>query len=137
LAITSPTSGGRSVGIVRSRTQTMEFSFFSVRLTLSYPNTCLIIARAHVSKFDGHLLWDPSRNRVRPDTRLQIKECNNQHVPRPSSYVQFCTLTLEVCTTVATLYSSVQRHVNLDDSKNKIVKLESSAEPEMKEIISN
>jgi hypothetical protein len=27
LAITSPTSGRRSVGIVRSRTQTMEFSF--------------------------------------------------------------------------------------------------------------
>jgi hypothetical protein len=27
LAITSPTSGGRSVGIVHSRTQTMEFSF--------------------------------------------------------------------------------------------------------------
>jgi hypothetical protein len=28
LATTSPTSGGRSVGIVRSRTQTMEFVFF-------------------------------------------------------------------------------------------------------------
>jgi hypothetical protein len=28
LAIASPTSGGRPVGIVRSRTQTMEFSFF-------------------------------------------------------------------------------------------------------------
>jgi hypothetical protein len=28
LAITSPTSAGRSVGIVRSRTQTMEFLFF-------------------------------------------------------------------------------------------------------------
>jgi hypothetical protein len=27
-SIKSPTSGGRSVGIVRSRTQTMEFSFF-------------------------------------------------------------------------------------------------------------
>jgi hypothetical protein len=26
LALTSPTSGGRSVGKVRSRTQTMEFS---------------------------------------------------------------------------------------------------------------
>jgi hypothetical protein len=26
LAVTSPTSGGRSVGIVRSRTKTMEFS---------------------------------------------------------------------------------------------------------------
>jgi hypothetical protein len=30
LAITSPTSGGRSVGIVRSRTQTMEFFFIGV-----------------------------------------------------------------------------------------------------------
>jgi hypothetical protein len=29
LAITSRTSGGRSVGIVRSRTQTMEFLFFN------------------------------------------------------------------------------------------------------------
>jgi hypothetical protein len=29
LALTSPTSGGRSVGIVRSRTQATEFSFFS------------------------------------------------------------------------------------------------------------
>jgi hypothetical protein len=27
LALTSPTSGGRSVGIVRSQTQTIEFSF--------------------------------------------------------------------------------------------------------------
>jgi hypothetical protein len=27
LAITSPTSGGRPIGTVRSRTQTMEFSF--------------------------------------------------------------------------------------------------------------
>jgi hypothetical protein len=31
LAITSPTSGGRSIGIVRSRTQTMEFRFFNER----------------------------------------------------------------------------------------------------------
>jgi hypothetical protein len=29
LALTSPTSDGRSVGIVRSRTQATEFSFFS------------------------------------------------------------------------------------------------------------
>jgi hypothetical protein len=28
LAITSPASGDHSIGIVRSRTQTMEFSFF-------------------------------------------------------------------------------------------------------------
>jgi hypothetical protein len=32
LALTSPTSGGRSVGIVLSRTQATEFSFFSFRL---------------------------------------------------------------------------------------------------------
>jgi hypothetical protein len=30
LALTSPTSGGRSVGIVRSRTKAMEFSFLVV-----------------------------------------------------------------------------------------------------------
>jgi hypothetical protein len=31
LALTSPTSGGRSVGIVRLRTQAMEFSFLFLR----------------------------------------------------------------------------------------------------------
>jgi hypothetical protein len=36
LAITSPTSGGRSVGTVRSRTQTMEFSFFYNILLLMF-----------------------------------------------------------------------------------------------------
>jgi hypothetical protein len=30
LALTSPTSGGRSIGIARSRTQATEFSFFFV-----------------------------------------------------------------------------------------------------------
>jgi hypothetical protein len=35
LALTSPTSGGRSVGIVRSRTHATEFSFF---LTFSWIN---------------------------------------------------------------------------------------------------
>jgi hypothetical protein len=33
LALTSPTSGGRSVGIVRSRTQATEFSFFMTSVT--------------------------------------------------------------------------------------------------------
>jgi hypothetical protein len=32
VALTSPTSGGRSVGIVRSRTQTMEFSLLGAQL---------------------------------------------------------------------------------------------------------
>jgi hypothetical protein len=34
LAITSPTSGGRSVGIVRSRIQAMEFSLVIVYLDI-------------------------------------------------------------------------------------------------------
>jgi hypothetical protein len=35
LAITSPTSGGRSVGIVRQRTQTMEFFFIKKSFVLN------------------------------------------------------------------------------------------------------
>jgi hypothetical protein len=36
LALTSSTSGGRSVGIVRSRTQATEFSFFLVIVTVYF-----------------------------------------------------------------------------------------------------
>jgi hypothetical protein len=35
LAITSPTSGGRSACLIRSRTQTMEFSFFYIVMFIS------------------------------------------------------------------------------------------------------
>jgi hypothetical protein len=52
LAITSPTSGGRSVGIVRSRTQTMEFSHVTktvpsdfTRLRDLVPNCCYLVTR--------------------------------------------------------------------------------------------
>jgi hypothetical protein len=38
LVITSPTSGGRSVGIVRSRTQTMEFLLLQVTVFLAQQN---------------------------------------------------------------------------------------------------
>jgi hypothetical protein len=42
LAITSPTSGGRSVGIVRLRTQTMDFFYTSTfsKLCVTYTVTC-------------------------------------------------------------------------------------------------
>ena len=36
LALTSPTGGGRSVGIVRSRTKATEFSLVGVNLGLSH-----------------------------------------------------------------------------------------------------
>jgi hypothetical protein len=39
LAITSPTSGGRSVGVVRSRTQAMEFFLiYLVKIAVSSPD---------------------------------------------------------------------------------------------------
>jgi hypothetical protein len=47
LAITLPTSGGRSVGIVRSRTQTMEFSF-SLSLYLRFGVQKMIIAKSAI-----------------------------------------------------------------------------------------
>jgi hypothetical protein len=46
LEITSPTSGGRSVGIVRSRTQTMEFSLVLVELCEQEHN----LAACHTSE---------------------------------------------------------------------------------------
>jgi hypothetical protein len=41
LAITSPTSGGRSVGIVHSRTPTMEFVLFCILLLEMYVNNLI------------------------------------------------------------------------------------------------
>jgi len=38
LALTSPTGGGRSVGIVRVRTKAMEFSLVLVRVVPKYLN---------------------------------------------------------------------------------------------------
>jgi hypothetical protein len=37
LALTTPTSGGRSVGIVRSRTQATEFSFIGILFQKTEP----------------------------------------------------------------------------------------------------
>jgi hypothetical protein len=39
LALPSPTSGGRSVGIVHSRTQAMEFSFAHILAVVLYNNS--------------------------------------------------------------------------------------------------
>jgi hypothetical protein len=60
LAITSPTSGGRSVGIVRSRTQTMEFFVFFCFCSLC----CFVAAGVGlfvVAKNSSCLLGDSNR----------------------------------------------------------------------------
>jgi hypothetical protein len=49
LAMTSPKSGGRLVGIARSRTQTMEFSFFLYSSSLSYAHC---VSTIHVVSCD-------------------------------------------------------------------------------------
>jgi hypothetical protein len=52
LAITSPTSGGRSVGIVRSRTQTMEFSLVYVMFVFRFCPLLSPIFCSHVYLLD-------------------------------------------------------------------------------------
>jgi hypothetical protein len=58
----------------------------SPMLMLSYPNACPMIVGVSVSLFPrladnfyAHSLSDPSRNRISPDTRLQMKGRINQH----------------------------------------------------------
>jgi hypothetical protein len=49
LTLTSPISGGRSIGIVRSRTQTLEFVIF----TVIYLNTVLSLSHTHTHTHTG------------------------------------------------------------------------------------
>jgi hypothetical protein len=55
-------------------------SYARVLLVLSSPKACLISARVCRTTLDAVSLSDPSQNRIRPDTRLQIKGRKNQHV---------------------------------------------------------
>jgi hypothetical protein len=68
------------------------------------PNACLIIVSVFVELFrDLYEIWwtldvslsEPSRNHIRPDTRLQIKGRINQHFNQMR--VKFCTLTPNIC----------------------------------------
>jgi hypothetical protein len=61
LAITSPTSGGRSVGIVRSRTRTIEV-FFSKRCALPVPAARQNFSRRVTKGFRGKLPSVKSRS---------------------------------------------------------------------------
>jgi hypothetical protein len=59
LAITSLASGGRSVGTVRSRTQTMEFSFFSF-YTRRFLYNILLTTISYIKRNDEdfpHVHW--------------------------------------------------------------------------------
>jgi hypothetical protein len=59
LALTSPTCGGRSVGIVRLRTKTTEFVYFCFHATKTYKSGGLAPAFL-TSALDGGQLHDPA-----------------------------------------------------------------------------
>jgi hypothetical protein len=62
LAITSPTSGDRSVGIVRSRTQTMEFFFLFMRdtssVSMSSQGHCRLVYKLQNVRIAEHVLFN-------------------------------------------------------------------------------
>jgi hypothetical protein len=79
--MTSTTSGGHSVGIVRSRTQTMEFSFFNINLCSSIDQTCSKSANQSVTlPVSDHLIGQslyrtPSQTANQPVS--QRTQCSN------------------------------------------------------------
>jgi hypothetical protein len=107
LAITSRTSGGRSVGIVRSRTQTMEFFFFfinlrSIRAELSKDHEVNWVSKLQSCRmwpYAGryHRIWwyycsylqvdYPSVCKVRAaSTRHHVSEEHSANSPTPSEH---------------------------------------------------
>jgi hypothetical protein len=65
LAITSPISGGRSVGIVRSRTQTMEFSYIYIYIYI-YICVCVCVC---VSEWERELYRWPQGTESEGDSQ--------------------------------------------------------------------
>jgi hypothetical protein len=77
-------------------------SYTRAQLMLSSSIACLIISRVSIThfseiytKFDAIVLSEPSRNRIGPDTRLQIKGCKEWKYP--PSCMKFCTLIPKIC----------------------------------------
>jgi hypothetical protein len=65
-------------------------------------HACLIIARVSAAlfteistKFEAVPFSDPSRNRIRPDTRLHMQD--RKESARPTSCIKFCTRTPKIC----------------------------------------
>jgi hypothetical protein len=69
-------------------------AFFPRRLYNHYHNHNRLIFSEICIKFVAVPLSDPSRNRIRTDTGLQIN--GRKKLTRPPSYVKFCTLTPEI-----------------------------------------
>jgi hypothetical protein len=62
---------------------------------LSVYGSCVLPFSEICTKLFAVPLSDPSRNRIRPDTRLKIKERKKSALL--SSFVKFCSLTPNIC----------------------------------------
>jgi hypothetical protein len=69
LALNSPTSGCRSVGIVRSRIQATEF------FSHQYP-LCILLSRTYCMPFPSHCTWFPLKNQFNSSC-----QCDNRARP--------------------------------------------------------
>jgi hypothetical protein len=63
LALTSPTSGGRSVGIVRSQAKTTEFVFCFVNMLTEFPWNFLVVEHKGPKYFHAVSLWCEGQTR--------------------------------------------------------------------------
>jgi hypothetical protein len=109
LAITSPASGGRSVGIVRSRTQTMEFFFLykynniSGKLVLGNVLwlTSTVSSRPPVS--EGAAVRGPHCVHSREASRTQIR-CRGRRKRSMGWSCQNEAITVDECLSCCLLY---------------------------------
>jgi hypothetical protein len=69
-------------------------TFFSDRLSNHFQDLRRTFSEIF-KKFDSVPLSVPSQNRIRPNTRLQIKR--RKESARPNSRVEFCTLAPKIC----------------------------------------
>jgi hypothetical protein len=74
--------------------QHMAHAFFPENLYNHSQGLCSTSSEICI-KLDAHSLPDPSRNRIRPDIRLQLKGCKK--LVRSPSSMKFCTLTPKIC----------------------------------------
>jgi hypothetical protein len=76
LAITSPTSGGRSVGIVRSRTQTMEFVCLFGMATLVMDFNVIQLIKLFVINL--YCFWQGLLNNIKPGRDSRVYKLQDQ-----------------------------------------------------------
>jgi len=79
LALTSPTGGGRSVGIVRVRTKATEFSYICLCVYPSYCNDVGQLCKSHKHKLTCRKIWNTHTRNVTPSHTRKHKHNTHTH----------------------------------------------------------